>query len=62
MGMKQDLILKQCVQNVEEFFMDRVTELVGDCNIDDADALHEEFVVDGAEPDDWLFIGDLTDV
>tara|TARA_Y100000022_G_scaffold194753_1_gene199548 strand:- start:15 stop:143 length:129 start_codon:yes stop_codon:yes gene_type:complete len=42
--------------------MDRVTELVGDCNIDDADALHEEFVVDGAEPDDWLFIGDLTDV
>ena len=62
MGMKQDLILEQCVQNVEEFFMDRVTELVGDCNIDDADALHEEFVVDGAEPDDWLFIGDLTDV
>lgn len=62
MGMKQDLILEQCVQNVEEFFMDRVTELVGDCNIDDADALHEEFVVDGVEPDDWLFINDMTNV
>jgi len=42
--------------------MDRVSKLVDDYSIDDADALHSEFVVDGEEPDDWLFINDLTNV
>ena len=31
MGMKQEIVHELCVRNVEEFFMDRVTELVGDC-------------------------------
>lgn len=62
MGMKQEVVHELCVRNVEEYFMDRVTDLVGECNIDDADALHEEFVVDGVEPEDWLFASDLTNV
>jgi len=51
-----------CIRHCEEFFMDRVSQLVDEFSIDDADALHGEFVVDGDEPDDWLFINDLTDV
>lgn len=60
MTMKQEIVHELCIQNVEEYFMDRVTDLVGECLIDDADALHEEFVVDGVEPDQWLFTNDLT--
>lgn len=62
MGMKQKVVHELCVRNVEDYFMDRVTDLVGEMSIADADALHEEFVVDGIEPDDWLFVNDLTDV
>jgi hypothetical protein len=42
--------------------MERVFALVDTNRIDDADAIHSEFVVDGHEPDDWLFINDLTNV
>ncbi len=62
MGMKQKVVHELCVRNVEDYFMDRVTDLVGEMSIADADALHEEFVVDGIEPEDWLFVNDLTDV
>ncbi len=62
MSMKQKVVHELCVRNVEDYFMDRVTDLVGEMSIADADALHEEFVVDGIEPEDWLFVNDLTDV
>lgn len=62
MSIKSDLMHERCITHCEEFFMDRVSQLVDDYNLDDADALHSEFVVDGEEPDDWLFINDLTDV
>jgi hypothetical protein len=62
MSIKSNLMHEACIRHCEEFFMDRVSQLVDKFNIDDADALHGEFVVDGDEPDDWLFINDLTNV
>lgn len=62
MSIKQEIVHELCVRNVEDYFMDRVTDLVGEGNIDYADAIHEEFVVDGIEPEDWLFTSDLTNV
>ena len=53
---------EQCIAHCEEFFMDRISQLVDKFNIDDADSLHGEFVVNGQEPDDWLFLNDLTNV
>lgn len=62
MGMKLRLTHELCVRNVEEFFMDRVTQLVDESNLEYADALHEEFVVEDEQSEEWLFINDLTNV
>jgi len=52
---------EQCIENVEEYFMVTCMELVASDRLEDADALHAEFVVDEEEcPDNWLFINDLT--
>ena len=52
---------EQCIEHVEEYFMTTCMELVSSERLDDADALHAEFVVDEEEcPDNWLFINDLT--
>lgn len=51
-----------CLNNVEEFFMDRVTQLVDNNRIDDADAIHTEFVVEDPNSEEWLFISDMTNV
>ena len=52
---------EKCIENVEEYFMTTCMELVSSNRLDDADALHGEFVVDEEEcPDNWLFINDLT--
>lgn len=62
MSMKESVMHESCIENVEDYFMDRLCHLVDKTQIDDADAIHAEFVVDGAEPEDWLFINDLTNV
>lgn len=62
MGMKSDLMHEMCVRNVEEFFMDRVSYLVDESKLEDADAIHEEFVVEDEQSEQWLFINDLTNV
>lgn len=36
-------------------------ELVTDDRIDDSDALFLEFVVDGEEPSEWVFLEDMSD-
>ena len=52
---------EKCIEHVEEFFMATCMELVASERLDDAEALHAEFVVDEEEcPDNWLFINDLT--
>lgn len=53
---------ESCIENVEDFFMERIMHLVDKTQIENADAIHAEFVVDGIEPNDWLFINDLTNV
>jgi hypothetical protein len=62
MSTNQKHLHDNCLNEVEDFFMERVFALVDTNRIDDADAIHNEFVVDGHEPDDWLFINDLTNV
>lgn len=62
MSMKESVMHESCIENVEDFFMERIMHLVDKTQIEDADAIHSEFVVDGIEPDDWLFINDLTNV
>lgn len=60
MSMKD--VHETCLNNVEEFFMDRVTQLVDNNRIDDADAIHTEFVVENPNSEEWLFISDMTNV
>lgn len=60
MGMKSALVHEMCIKNVEEFFMDRVTELVDDSQWENADAIHEEFMVEDESTEEWLFVNDMT--
>ena len=52
---------EKCIEHVEEYFMATCMELVSSDRLDDADALHREFVVDEEDcPDNWLFMNDIT--
>ena len=62
MSTKSDLLHEMCIKHCEEFYMDRVTELVDQSKYDDAGCLHDEFVVDGEEADSSMFIEDITNV
>jgi len=57
---KIDLLHEQCIEDVEQHYMSCVTVAVLEDRIEDSDAIHQEFVVDETEPEDWLFINDLT--
>ena len=45
---------------IEEFYMGRLGDLVQNSRFNDADAIFEEFVIDGEEPTEYLFISDMT--
>jgi hypothetical protein len=47
---------------VEDYYIARMDELVEQELFDDSNALFEEFVVDGEEPEEWVFLDDLTNV
>ena len=47
--------LEKVIAKCEEFYCNRLTELVDRKMIDEAGAIFEEFVVEGEEPDDWFF-------
>lgn len=47
---------------VEDYYISRMDELVEQELFDDSNALFEEFVIDGGEPEDWMFLNDLTNV
>jgi hypothetical protein len=46
---------------VEDYYIARMDELVEQELFDDSNALFEEFVIDD-EPDEWIFLNDLTNV
>jgi len=46
---------------VEDYYIARMDELVEQELFDDSNALFEEFVIDD-EPNEWIFLNDLTNV
>lgn len=47
---------------MEEFYCQRMEELVEEERFDDSHSIFEEFVVDSHEPGDWLFLEYIEDV
>ena len=47
---------------IEDFYIERMSELVDEERFDDSHAIYTEFVLDSEEPDEWMFIKDLTNV
>ena len=53
---------RQILVEIEDHWNHQMCYLVDKDLYDDADALYLEFVVDGEEPDDWMFMEDLDAV
>lgn len=51
----------ECIDQVENFYMERMEYLVENEQFDDSHALFQEFVVDSEEPDEWIFINEISD-
>jgi hypothetical protein len=51
----------ECIEHVEDFYIERMQFLVDNEQFDDSDALFREFVVDSEEPDEWIFINNISD-
>ena len=47
---------EETITKIENFYCQRLTELVDLKMYDDAHAIFEEFAVDDKNPDDWLFL------
>ncbi len=47
---------------VEEYYCNRMQELVEEEKFDDSNAIFEEFVVGGEEPEEWIFLEFIPDV
>ena len=52
---------EECVTQVENYYCQRLTELVDMKMFDDAHAIYEEFAVDVDNPVEWFFIADVED-
>jgi hypothetical protein len=57
-----DLSRQEILTYIEETYCERMTYLVENCRIFDADALHSEFEVAEDNEVEWLFISHITDV
>ena len=44
------------IYNIEEFYCSRMEYLVNEERFDDSHSIFEEFVVDGDEPEEYLFM------
>lgn len=55
-------IKEDCIIELEAYWNNRMCELVTEDRLDDADALYLEFVVDGEEPEEYLFLEYLNSV
>jgi hypothetical protein len=53
---------RQILIEIEDHWNHQMCYLVDKDRYDDADALYLEFVVDGQEPEDWMFLEDLDAV
>lgn len=53
---------RQILIEIESYWNNRMCDLVNEDRFDDSDALYLEFVVDGEEPDQWMFLEDLDAV
>ena len=53
---------EQMMCELEAYWNNRMCELVTEDRLDDSDALYLEFVVDGEEPEEYLFLEYLNGV
>ena len=56
-----DKTKEECITQVENYYCQRLTELVDIKMFDDAHAIYEEFAVDVDNPVEWFFIRLLED-
>lgn len=62
MSTKIDLVREACISHVEEYFCNQMINQMENNELDNAQCLHEEFVVSGEDVvNQWLFINDLTE-
>ena len=47
---------------IEEFYCTRMIDLVDENRIDDSNAVFGEFIVDGEDPVEWMFMNHISDV
>lgn len=57
-----DLSRQEILTYIEETYCERMTYLVENTRIFDADALHSEFEIEEDDEVEWLFIPYLSDV
>jgi hypothetical protein len=55
-------IREQSLDELDAYWSERMCALVSDDRIDDSDALYLEFVVDGEEPEEYIFMEDLSGI
>jgi len=55
-------IREQSLDELDAYWSERMCVLVSDDRIDDSDALYLEFVVDGEEPEEYIFMEDLSGI
>lgn len=57
----KDYIREECITEVENFFCEQVLQQLESGNLENAQSLHEEFVVNGEDvASEWMFLADLT--
>ena len=54
-------IREELITQIENYYCQRLTELVDMKMFDDAHAIYEEFAVDVDNPVEWFFIKDVED-
>ena len=54
-------IREELITQIENYYCQRLTELVDMKMFDDAHAIYEEFAVDVDNPVEWFFIADVED-
>lgn len=54
-----DTLRDEIVSLLDAYWSERMTVLVDENRISDADALFSEYVIDGEEPEEWLFMEEV---
>ena len=58
---QQNETREECITLIENYYCQRLTDLVDMKMFDDAHAIYEEFAVDVDNPVEWFFIADVED-